>query len=49
MYCSCFHNGRLCQQECKCENCHNVHENDKERFRAVEWIREKAQRNKKID
>ncbi|CAD8078704.1 unnamed protein product [Paramecium sonneborni] len=48
MYCSCFHNGQTCIESCKCENCLNTSNYIHQRDLAVEYIKKKAHRNKKV-
>ncbi|CAK72030.1 unnamed protein product (macronuclear) [Paramecium tetraurelia] len=48
MYCSCFHNGQTCVESCKCEDCKNTNNNVPQRDKAVEYIKKKAHRNKKV-
>ncbi|CAD8062285.1 unnamed protein product [Paramecium primaurelia] len=48
MYCSCFHNGQTCVESCKCEDCQNTNNNIDQRDEAVEYIKKKAHRNKKV-
>ncbi|CAD8109527.1 unnamed protein product [Paramecium primaurelia] len=48
MYCSCFHNGRICGKQCKCEDCKNREEYKTQRMKAVDNVNKKAHRNKKI-
>ncbi|CAD8174813.1 unnamed protein product [Paramecium pentaurelia] len=48
MYCSCFHNGQTCVEQCKCEECQNTDDYLNQRHEAVEYIRKKANRNKKV-
>lgn len=48
MYCSCFHNGHKCGGQCKCEDCNNTEEHEGQRHKAVEHIKKKAHRNKKV-
>ncbi|CAD8194165.1 unnamed protein product [Paramecium octaurelia] len=48
MYCSCFHNGRVCGESCNCQDCQNGEDNIIEREKAVNYAKKKAQRNKKI-
>ncbi|CAK91053.1 unnamed protein product (macronuclear) [Paramecium tetraurelia] len=48
MYCSCFHNGRVCGKSCKCQECENAEDNIIKREKAVNYAKKKAQRNKKV-
>ncbi|CAK77430.1 unnamed protein product (macronuclear) [Paramecium tetraurelia] len=48
MYCSCFHNGQICGESCKCEDCKNTNMHFHQRDEAVEYIKKKAHRNKKV-
>ncbi|CAD8120215.1 unnamed protein product [Paramecium sonneborni] len=48
MYCSCFHNGRNCGKQCKCEECNNTEEFKMQRNQAMDYVKRKANRNKKI-
>ncbi|CAK63707.1 unnamed protein product (macronuclear) [Paramecium tetraurelia] len=48
MYCSCFHNGRFCGKSCRCEECENTEEFKMKRMQAVDYVKKKAHRNKKV-
>lgn len=44
MYCWCFHNGRHCTKECKCEECKNLAEFQNDIESAKEHVEKKAVR-----
>ncbi|CAD8104857.1 unnamed protein product [Paramecium primaurelia] len=44
LYCSCFHNRRLCTNECQCNDCFNDGKHEEEVLKAVEQIKLKEQR-----
>ncbi|CAD8111980.1 unnamed protein product [Paramecium primaurelia] len=48
MYCSCFHNGRFCGKSCRCEECNNTEEFKMKRKQAMDYVKKKAHRNKKV-
>ena len=49
LYCSCFHNNRLCGPNCICKECHNDLVHVDERKDAVEFVRKRGVRAHEID
>ncbi|CAD8155915.1 unnamed protein product [Paramecium octaurelia] len=47
-YCTCFHSGRLCMDECQCKDCKNVDFFSEERKAAINYVFKKCNRDKNV-